>query len=82
MEQSFTKQLSLPAVVTVPLAALLVAVIIGAAMLVAGTLRFFMFPLGLPLTTAVVAVSIAAWLGGLVWQTTGSRRAKTDDDNG
>ena len=58
--------------VTVLLATLLIVVIVGTGMLVAGTLRFFMFPLSLPLTTTIVALSIAAWLGKLVWQAVSS----------
>ncbi len=72
MKQGSTKRPSLPLIVVLPIAALLIAVIVGAAMLVASTLRFFMFPLSMPLTTAVVAVTIAAWISLLVWQAVGS----------
>ena len=72
MEPGSIKRNSLPVGVTALLAALLIAVIVGAGLLVAGALRFFMFPLSLPLTAAIVTLSIAAWLGRLVWQAVSS----------
>lgn len=53
-----------------PLVFLFVMIVIGAAALVAGAVRF-MFPVSYPMTTAVVALILAIWFGRALWELTG-----------
>ena len=60
----------------VPLVILFVMIVMGAAMLVAGAVRFLL-PVSYPITTAVVALILALWFGRALWEMTGSIE---DDD--